>query len=193
MALPREYVGYFASELVQRVEKAGKIRLKDKTAAAEKVQQVIASDIAREDALNQEVRQYLEQYNEQIRRDAISYQEMYKLVKKELLKKHKMVSSGRPDPEGARMSRDKVIDMSHQLLKGLAEAKAAVELLDEPNEVRLEIVRQMQSLLREENHMDQAVRQKIRSQKREITEGSEEWDILYKKYYAEEMRKLGVA
>jgi len=54
-------------------------------------------------------------------------------------------------------------------------------------------MRQMQGLVREEGRMDQMVRQKIQSQKREIAEGSAEWDILFRKYYSEELRKLGVA
>jgi hypothetical protein len=86
-----------------------------------------------------------------------------------------------------------VIELSHPLVKALAALKPQVEFSEEPNEVRLEIVRQMQALLREENQMDRAVRDKIRSQKREIAEGSAEWDILFRRYYSEELRKLGVA
>jgi hypothetical protein len=40
--------------------------------------------------------------------------------------------------------------------------------------------------------MDKGVRDKIRSQKREIAEGSDEWDILFRKYYSDELRKLGL-
>jgi hypothetical protein len=192
MAIPKEYLGYFAAELATRLEKSGKVKIADKAAATERVQQVLLDDMAKDDKLNQEVRQYLEQYQERIRRDAISYQEMYKLVKRELQKKYKITTVNRPEPGEGRLGRDKVIELSHQMVKSLAAAKAQVELLDETNEVRLEIVRQMQELLREENRMDQMVRQKIQSQKREIAEGSAEWDILFRKYYSEELRKLGV-
>jgi len=137
------------------------------------------------------VRDYLEKYSTQIRRDAISYQEMYKLVKKELMKKYRIVSSSRPEADGTKLSRDKIIELSHRLLKEFSGMKTQIELLDEKNEVRLEIVRQFQSLLKEEYQIDQAVRQKIRSQRREIEEGSAEWDILFRKYYGDEMRKLG--
>ncbi|HWP84308.1 MAG TPA: DUF507 family protein [Terriglobia bacterium] len=193
MALPREYVGYFSSELVKRLEKTAKVRVNNRAAAIEKLKQVLEEDTAREDRLNQEVRDYLEQYQERIRRDALSYQEMYKLVKKELMKKHKILISNRPEADGSKYSRDKVIELSHQMIQALAVPGGPVELADEKNEVRLEIVRQMQGLLREESRMDRAVRDKIRSQKREIAEGSEEWDILFRKYYSEELRKLGVA
>lgn len=191
MALPREYLGYFSSELVVRLEKSGKVQIQARPPAAEKVQQIILEDFAKEEKLNQEVRDYLEKHIDRIRRDAISYQEMYKLVKRELQKKYKITTSSRPEPD-SKIPRDKVIELSHQLVKGLAGLKPVVEFADEPNEVRLELFRQMQGLLREESRMDQGVRQKIRSQKREIVEGSEEWDILFRKYYSEELRKLGV-
>lgn len=193
MGLPKEYLAYLAGELVAGLAKSGKVKIHDQPALAETVQQVIQDDFAQEERLNQEVREYLEKYSEQIRRDAISYQEMYKLVKKELLKKYRIVSSSRPEPGGAKLSRDKVIELSHRIIRELSRIPSQIELLEESNEVRLEIVRQFQALLKHELHIDQAVRQKISSQKREIAEGSAEWDILYRKYYAEEMRKLGVS
>ena len=192
MALPKEYVGYFSTELIGRLEKSGKVRFQDSTAAVEKLRGVLEEDTAQADQLNQEVREYLEQYQERIRRDNISYQEMYKLVKKELMKKHKIVISNRPDADGAKYSRDKVIELSHKMVNALAALGDRIEMVEEKNEVRLEIMRQMQGLLREESRMDRSVRDKIRSQKREIAEGSEEWDLLFRKYYSEELRKLGV-
>ena len=62
----------------------------------------------------------------------------------------------------------------------------------EPNEVRLEVVRAMTELLTAEEKVDRMARDKVRSQKREIPEGSEEWDLLHKRYYAEELKKLGI-
>ncbi len=192
MGLPREYISHLAGEMARGLEKSGKVKVHDKAAAAGKLQQVLEDDVAQEERLNQEVREYLEKYSDQIRRDAISYQEMYKLVKKELQKKYRMVPSRRPEPGGAKLSRDKVIELSHRMIRELSQNPFPLELLQEANEVRLEIVRQFQMLLKQELHIDQAARQKITSQKREIAEGSGEWDILYRKYYSEEMRKLGV-
>ena len=44
----------------------------------------------------------------------------------------------------------------------------------------------------EEMRIDEAARLKISSQRRIIPEGSMEWDILYRKYYNEEVKKLGI-
>jgi len=189
MALSKDYVSYIATEMAAHLGKSGKAKLFEKEKVSEKIRQVILDDFAREDSLNQEVRDYLEKYSDQIRRDALSYQEMFKLIKKELLKKRGIVRSG---GEGGKLPRSKVIELSHQMVKELSGMRHDVELLEPANEVRLELVRRMQELLRTEANIDQGVRQKIHSLKRGITEGSEEWDILFRKYYTEEMRKLGV-
>jgi hypothetical protein len=60
------------------------------------------------------------------------------------------------------------------------------------NEVRLEVVRHIPDLLQTEDKVDRTARQKIYSQKREIPEGSEEWDLLLRRYYAEELKKFGI-
>ena len=46
--------------------------------------------------------------------------------------------------------------------------------------------------MNQEERIDKSARQKIETQKRTILEGSQEWDILYRKYYNEEVKKLGV-
>ncbi len=190
MALPKEYVSYLATEMAKRLARSGMAKVYDQGAVSERVQQTILDDFEQEEKLNQEVRDYLEKYSDQIRRDMISYQEMYKLVKRELMKKHKHVSSSRPG-DGVKLNRDKVIELSHRMVKNLGDISDKFEFIAERNEVRLEIVREFNSLLRMEYQLDQSVRAKIKSQKREVAEGSNEWDILFRKYYSEEMRKLG--
>ena len=191
MAFPREYLAYLVTEMATRLEKSGKVSIVGKETVAGKIQQVIRENLAQEEHLNQEVRDYLEKYSEQMRRDGISYQDMFKLVRKELLKKYRIIPWGGSEREGGLLSRDKVVELSHQIVKELAALKPDVEFKGANNDVRLEIIHQLQELMREEGQIEQAVRNKIRSQKREIAEGSAEWDILFRKYYTEEMRKLG--
>jgi hypothetical protein len=67
-----------------------------------------------------------------------------------------------------------------------------VEFVEDRNTIRMEVRRILEELLKEEEKLDQAARQKIETQKRTITEGTQEWDILYRKYYNEEVKKLGI-
>jgi hypothetical protein len=76
------------------------------------------------------------------------------------------------------------------LARGIADYD--IEFIEDKNTIRLEVRRLMEELLAEEEKIDAAARQKIESQKRTITEGSVEWDILYRKYYNEEVKKLGI-
>lgn len=91
-----------------------------------------------------------------------------------------------------RLSHEKIIQLSHRIMAAI-EALDEVEIFDEPNSVRQEIVRILTELLREEEKIEQNVRQKIATHKRTIPEGGGEWEILYRKYYQDELRKLGVA
>ena len=90
-----------------------------------------------------------------------------------------------------RLSRDKVNKVAHVVTDALAEMDT-VDFVEDRNTLRLEVRKIMEELLNQEEKIDQAARQKIESQKRTILEGSQEWDILYRKYYNEEVKKLGM-
>lgn len=90
-----------------------------------------------------------------------------------------------------RLSRDKVNKLAHVVTDAVADMKE-VGFKEDRNTVRLEVKKILEELLTQEARIDQAARQKIESQRRTIIEGSEEWIILYRKYYNEEVKKLGV-
>jgi hypothetical protein len=91
-----------------------------------------------------------------------------------------------------KLSHEKLIQLSHRVM-GAIEALDEVEIFEEPNNIRQEIVKILNDLMREEEKIDEIVKARITSQKRTIPEGGAEWDILYRKYYADELRKLGIA
>ncbi|MGH9492931.1 MAG: DUF507 family protein [Terriglobales bacterium] len=90
-----------------------------------------------------------------------------------------------------RLSRDKVNKLAHSVADALAETDA-VDFLEDRNTIRMEVRRLLEELLKEEEKIDLAARHKIENQKRTILEGTQEWDILYRKYYNEEVKKLGI-
>ena len=90
-----------------------------------------------------------------------------------------------------RLSRDKVGKLSRAGFDALTSLEQ-VEFIEDPNSIRIEARRILEELLNEEEKLDVAARQKIESQKRTIPEGTQEWDILYRKYYNEEVKKLGI-
>ena len=90
-----------------------------------------------------------------------------------------------------RVSREKVNKLAHAVADTLANMEN-VEFVEDRNTIRLEVKRLLELLMAQEARIDAAARQKIESQRRTILEGSQEWDILYRKYYNEEVKKLGI-
>jgi len=90
-----------------------------------------------------------------------------------------------------RISRDKLNKLAHTVADTLAEIDE-VDFLEDRNTIRQEARKALEKLLMEETKIDAAARMKISSQRKIIAEGSQEWDILYRKYYNDEVKKLGL-
>ena len=90
-----------------------------------------------------------------------------------------------------RLSRDKVNKLAHTVADALATLDQ-VDFIEDRNSIRMEARRLLEDLLKQEEKIDAAARQKIENQRRTILEGTQEWDILYRKYYNEEVKKLGI-
>ena len=192
MLLAREVVSYISKQLVKSLT-PGTIETSNPDLVADKIADVISEELAVEDRLNDEVRDLLSQYSEYMRREGVSYQEMFRKIKNTLISQRKVVkASGRDTGDAMKLSRDKVTDISHKIIEMLRKSRELRLRNKDSNAVRLEIVRQMTEVLMTEDKVDRAARAKIRTQKRDIPEGSEEWDILLRRYYAEELRKLGI-
>ena len=88
-----------------------------------------------------------------------------------------------------RLSREKVNQLSHQIADKLAEVDE-IEFIEDRNTIRLAVFDTIMKWLKREEAVDQGARRKIESQQRKIPEGSAEWDILYRKYYEEELRSI---
>ena len=192
MLLAREFVTYLSRQLVRRLAPQI-IETTTPDVVAEKIAEVIGDELAVEDRLNDEVRDLLSQYSEYMRREGVSYQEMFRRTKNTLISQRKVIrASGRDSGDAMKLSRDKVSDISHKIVDMLRRSRELRLKDKDPNNVRLEIVRYMTELLVAEEKVDRTARLKIRSQKREIPEGTEEWDLLHKRYYSEELKKFGI-
>ncbi len=87
-----------------------------------------------------------------------------------------------------RLSREKILRISHAVLDYL-DADDSVEYFADPQEIRQQIVRMIEGEMKADEAIDALVRRKIETQKRPIVEGSDEWDVLYRKYYEEEQTR----
>jgi len=191
MLLAREFIGYLSRQLVSRLSPTA-FETSNPTTAASVIEGIIDEDLSAEDRLNDEVRDLLDDYSEYMRRENISYQEMFRKIKNQLLAKRKMTrAAGRDTGDPMKLSRDRVNEISHKIVAGMRKSRD-FRVRKDPNELRLALVREMTDILQMEERIDRAARDKIRTQKRDIPEGGEEFDILHKRYYSEELKKLGI-
>jgi len=191
MLLAREFVDYVSRQIVKKLTPQW-IETTDALVASDFVAVVIEEDLSIEDRLNDEVRDMLAQYSDYMRKEGVSYQEMFRRIKNTLITQRKVIrAAGRDTGDSMKLSRDKINDISHKVVTALRKSRD-FRLKRDPNDVRLELVKVITEILQTEEKVDRAARTKIRTQKREISEGTEEWDLLHKRYYAEELKKLGI-
>ena len=91
MLFSKEYVGYLARQVVKRLQDNHFIQTHEPGKVIERVQSSMVEELSLEDRINDEVRVILEAYSDEMRKSAANYQEMFKKVKNELVKKYKAV------------------------------------------------------------------------------------------------------
>lgn len=193
MILPEPYIAYIAREITKRLGRAA-CSIKKPDAVAEVIENIILDDLSLEDEINAEARALLNQYGDYMRAQNIAYHEMFAKVKRQILAERKVVSaaaSARGGERTMKIARDKVIELSHKIAGRLPRIPGT--LLNRGwNDTRLEIQHHLTDMLVLEENIDRKARETIRSQKREIQDGSEEWQILHRRYYEDELKKYGV-
>src|SRR4051812_365984 len=184
MLLAREFVAYISRQLVKRLT-PGIVETTDPELLAQKIDEVITEELSAEDRLNDEVRDLLSQYSDYMRNEGVSYQEMFRRIKNTLITQRKVIrAAGRDTGDSMKLSRDKINDLSHKIVVGLRKSRD-FRLKRDQNDVRLEMVKIITELLVTEDKVDRAARAKVKTIKRDIAEGGEEYDLLHRRYYAE--------
>jgi hypothetical protein len=191
MLLPRDFVSYLARQIVRRLSGSA-----IETAAPEKVaalvDQIVTDELNAEDSLNDEVRTLLDDYSEYMRREGVSYQDMFRKIKNTMVQQRKIVrASGRDTGDNMKLSRDKITDISHKVVAAMKKSRD-MRMKKDVNDTRLEIVKVFTEILQVEEKADRGARDKVRSMKRDIPEGSEEFDLLQKRFYGEELKRYGI-
>jgi len=192
MILNRSFISYMARELARRLGKES-LEVSDPQPLRERFENVLIDELSLEDEINAEARELLNQYTDYMRQQRIPYQEMFAKVKRQVLAERKMTSAQAREPGGRKMkiSRSKVLEFSHKLGAVVPRAPG-IRAKVGWNDIRLQIVRELTEILTREETIDQNAQKKISSQKRDIPEGSEEWTLLYRRYYDEEMQRYGI-
>src|ERR1019366_5433566 len=162
MLLAREFVDSISRQTIRKLSPQW-IETTDLTVAGEFMAAIIEDDLAIEDQLNDEVREMLSQYSEYMRKEGVSYQDMFRRIKNTLITQRKVIrAAGRDAGDQMKLSRDKINDLSHKIVSALRKSRD-FRLKRDPNDVRLEMVKIITELLQTEEKVDRAARTKIRT------------------------------
>src|SRR5215472_5080697 len=146
MLLAREFVSYLSRQIVRKITPQI-LETPNPQGVAEIIDHIITEELTTEDRLNDEVRDILGQYSDYMRREGVSYQEMFRKIKNTLITQRKVIrASGRDTGDHMKLSRDKITDISHKLVAAFRKSRE-FRLKRDPNDVRLELVKVMTELL----------------------------------------------
>ena len=91
MQFPREYVSYMTRQVLKRLTAAGLIQYDQPEYVQEVMTQVMLDELSVEDRINEEARKILEQHGDEMKQVGASYEEMFKKVKRQLVRDRKVV------------------------------------------------------------------------------------------------------
>lgn len=189
MLLPRPFVLYASRELARRLSKDA-LDVRDPEPLESAIAEVILGALEEEDQINDEARELLNQYADFMRKNDVTYTDMFHKVKRKILEERKVTPAASREG-GTKISREKIVELSHQI-SGKLPRLEGVRVLKGWNAVRLMIAQELTNILVIEDKVDQRARQMITSQQRRIIEGGEEWQVLHRRYYEQEMARLGI-
>ena len=91
MIFSRDYIGYLARRTVKHLVDAKMITAAHAKVAEDRVHDALLDELSLEDRINDEVRVILEAYSAEMQKTGANYQEMFRKVKNELVRKYKAV------------------------------------------------------------------------------------------------------
>jgi hypothetical protein len=91
MLFSKEYVGYLAREVTKKLIAGKFIETEALPLVTEKVHAALVDELSLEDRINDDVRKILETYADEMNKTGANYQEMFRKVKSELVRKYKAV------------------------------------------------------------------------------------------------------
>ena len=91
MKLAREYVGYMSKQVLKRLSTEGLIQFDQAAYVQEVMTQVMLEELSIEDHINEEVRKLLENYGDEMKRMGVSYDEMFRKVKRQLVRERNII------------------------------------------------------------------------------------------------------
>ena len=182
MRLKPQQTGYVATKVAIDLANAPFVQLlKGKDAAAERVKKLIDENLASERELDDRVRKMIDENYDEIEFQHADERQLFFMIKKKLAPEYGVIMN----------YDDRYNDLSHRILDELYE-DYLIDYDVNDNQVRNVIFKAFRSFADSFDEIDDIVYDKIRSMEKEVIPGSQEYEILYERFYEEELRRRGM-
>ena len=182
MRLKPQQTGYVATKVAIDLANAPFVTLlKGKDAVREKVKEMIDENLKIERALDEKVHEIIDENYDEIEFQNADERQLFFMIKKKLAPEYGVIIN----------YDDRYNDLSHKILDELYE-NYLIEYQVNDNQVKNVIFKAFKDFANAYDEIDDIVYSKIKSMKREVIPGSQEYELLYERLYEDELKRRGM-
>ena len=183
MKVTLSHVPRIAQRIAIELNKSGLVTMtRGLDPVAHEAEKILEESVKKEQALEERVNEMLAENEDNIEDMLADERQLFFLIKKKLAPEYGVILS----------YEDRYSDLSHKILDELYEEDLINYEVTE-NRIKNIIYNAITGYIASNDEIDDAVMEKIRSYKRRIIPGTEEFDIIHEKLYNEELQKRGLA
>jgi hypothetical protein len=182
MRLKPQQTGYVASKIGIDLANAPFITMpKGKEAVVEAAKKIIDANLELEHALDEKVTKILDENYDEIEFQHADERQLFFMIKKKMAAEAGVIMN----------YDDRYNNLAHLILDELYENYLAEYTVNE-NQVKNIIFKSFKAFADAYDKIDDTVYQKIKDMKKEVIPGSQDYELLYERFYQEELSKRGM-
>jgi hypothetical protein len=182
MRLKENQTRYVATKIGIDLANAPFVRMpKGKEAVVGAIKAIIDENLKSERALDDSVKKILDENDDEIEFQHANERQLFFMIKKKLAPQYGVIMN----------YDDRYNDLSHKILDELYE-EYLLEYDVNENQVKNVIFKGFKDFANAFEKIDDTVYKKIKTMKREIIPGTQEYELIYERLYEEELKKRGM-
>ncbi len=183
MKISLSHVPHIASRIAIELSRSGLVTMtKGLEPVSKEAEDVIIKNIKKELALEEKVKEIVDANEEQIDFYLADERQLFFMIKKKLAPEFGVILS----------YEERYSDIAHQILDELYEEDLIHYDINE-NRIKNTIFDAITKSIADNSEIENEVYKKIKSYKRDLVAGSDEFEIIYEKLYKDELIKRGLA
>jgi len=182
MKLKKQHSAYIARKITKDIVNSEFIEVrKEKSSITEQCERILDEDIQKEIELDDAVDELLEDQEDEIEFYKADYRQLFWMTKKRMANEF-----------GVNLNfEDRFSNIAHNIMDYLYE-EDFIHFIVNDNQVKNMIVNSIGEFMKGYDEADTAAYEKIRTYKRKLIPGTEDYDIVFHRLYEEELIKKGI-